>query len=137
MRASAVSSAVSPLLRHDEEIFQVETRLGEECRVREEVEREADWSTIFSADDRLEVRPPAETMPANPFNRRLDLMRQTFVLGESPDQAENDHGVLRSTGSNREQGTPPCCSSRLGATGARSGSPIRHAGRAPGRTVAQ
>src|SRR4029453_1236785 len=52
------------LLRHHEQVFKVEGRLGQERGVREEVEREADRAAATAAEYRLERPPPPETLVA-------------------------------------------------------------------------
>src|SRR5205823_8329665 len=58
--------AVTAFRGEDEEVLEVERRPAHERGIGEVVERQADGRAAPSADERLEVAPPAEAVPPDP-----------------------------------------------------------------------
>ena len=93
-----------PLLGEDEEVFQVQAGAPEKRRVREEVEGKAHGPPPAPADERLEVRAPAEAVPARLGGGDLDLVHQPLVLGEAPDERDDGRNVSPRAAPDGERG---------------------------------
>src|SRR5207245_2480294 len=89
-RATRHGWAGAARLRQHEEIFQVEGRLAQERRVGEEVEGQADGAAVAPADQRVEVRAPAEPVAADGGGGDAALALEPLVAREAADQLADD-----------------------------------------------
>src|SRR2546427_379668 len=90
----AAGAGAARLGQH-EEIFQVEGRLAQERRVGEEVEGQADGAAVAPADQRVEVRAPAEPVAADGGGGDDALALELLVAREAADQLADDGCVAR------------------------------------------
>src|SRR3989442_2539307 len=87
------TDAATAMLGHDEEILEVETRLGEEGRERVKKESEADRLAVVICDQRLRVAPFAEEMSRQPFLCHDHFVLELLVAREPADQLRDQgHG---------------------------------------------
>src|SRR2546429_8709969 len=88
------------MLGHDEEILEIETRLGEEVRERVKKESEADRLAVVICDQRLRVAPFAEEMSRQLFLCHGHFVLALLVASEGADQLRNQGHVLQLAGPN-------------------------------------
>src|SRR2546426_794846 len=94
------TDAATAMLGHDEEILEIETRLGEEGRERVKKEREADRLAVVICDQRLRVAPLAEEMSRQLFLCHDHFVLELLVAREAADQLRDQGHVLQLAGPN-------------------------------------
>src|SRR2546428_1598176 len=94
------TDAATAMLGHDEEILEVETRLGEEGRERVKKESEADRLAVVICDQRLRVAPFAEEMSRQLFLCHDHFVLELLVAREAADQLRDQGHVLQLAGPN-------------------------------------
>src|SRR2546427_9326297 len=94
------TDAATAMLGHDEEILEIETRLGEEGRERVKKESEADRLAGVICDHRLPVAPFPEVMSRQLFLCHDHFVLELLVAREAADQLRDQGHVLQLAGPN-------------------------------------